>query len=84
MIKSNMLFYLNDAFTIIFIWIYLQLVEEDLRSLIFGDYMNPDLEPEDRVYAEVPSINEFYTVAEQCLDEYNNTHKTRMNLVIFR
>ncbi len=46
--------------------------------------MNPDLEPEERVYEEVKSIDDFYYVAEQCLDEYNNTHKTRMNLVIFR
>ena len=51
---------------------------------MFGDYMNPDLEPEDRVYEEVKSIDDFYKVAEQCLEEYNNTHKTRMNLVIFR
>ena len=51
---------------------------------MFGDYMNPDAEPEERVYEEVKSIDEFYTVAEACLDEYNNTHKTRMNLVIFR
>ncbi len=58
--------------------------EEDIRSLMFGDYMNPDLEPEERVYEEVVSIDDFYNVAEQCLEEYNNTHKTRMNLVIFR
>ena len=51
---------------------------------MFGDYMNPDAEPDERVYQEVMSINEFYTVAEQCLEEYNNTHKSRMNLVIFR
>ena len=61
-----------------------KLVEEDLRSLMFGDYMNPDLEPEDRVYDEVKSLEEFYSVAETCLEEYNNTHKNRMNLVIFR
>ena len=58
--------------------------EEDLRSLMFGDYMNPDLEVDERVYEEVKSINDFYSVAETCLEEYNNTHKTRMNLVIFR
>ncbi len=46
--------------------------------------MNPDHEPDERVYEEVKSIDDFYHVAEQCLDEYNNTHKTRMNLVIFR
>ncbi|KAF6041077.1 DNAH12 [Bugula neritina] len=61
-----------------------KVTEIDLRSLMFGDYMLPDAEPEDRVYAEIFSIDEFYKVAEQCLEEYNNTHKNRMNLVIFR
>ena len=60
------------------------LVEEDMRSLMFGDYMNPDAEAEEKRYEEVKSLEEFYAVAEQCLDEYNNTHKTRMNLVVFR
>ena len=58
--------------------------EEDLRSLMFGDYMNPDAEAEDRVYDEVRSLDDMYVIVEQCLEEYNNTHKTRMNLVIFR
>ena len=58
--------------------------EEDLRSLMFGDYMEPDAEPDERVYTEVKSLDEFYQVVEQCLDEYNNTHKNRMNLVVFR
>ena len=49
-----------------------------------GDYMLPDAEPEDRVYTEIFSIDELYKIAEQCLEEYNNTHKNRMNLVIFR
>ena len=61
-----------------------KLTEGDLRSLMFGDYMNPDADPEDRRYEEVKSIDDFYTVAEQCMEEYNNTHKTRMHLVIFR
>ncbi|XP_029097540.1 dynein heavy chain 12, axonemal isoform X8 [Monodon monoceros] len=58
--------------------------EEDLRNLMFGDYMNPDLEGDDRVYIEIPNIHDFSDIVEQCLDEYNQTHKTRMNLVIFR
>ncbi|KAK6177269.1 hypothetical protein SNE40_015399 [Patella caerulea] len=58
--------------------------EENLRSLMFGDYMNPEAEPDERVYEEVKSLDDFYVVVEQCLEEYNNTHKTRMNLVIFR
>ncbi|XP_038668758.1 dynein heavy chain 12, axonemal [Scyliorhinus canicula] len=58
--------------------------EEDLRSLLFGDYMNPDLEGDERLYAEVPSVKEFNEVVLLCLEEYNQTHKTQMNLVIFR
>uniref|UniRef100_A0A7M4G3F0 Dynein axonemal heavy chain 12 n=1 Tax=Crocodylus porosus TaxID=8502 RepID=A0A7M4G3F0_CROPO len=58
--------------------------EEDTRSLVFGDYMTPDLEGDERLYIEIPSIQQFSDVVEQCLDEYNQTHKTRMNLVIFR
>ena len=51
---------------------------------MFGDYMNPEAEPEERVYQEVTSLDEFYNVVATCLEEYNNTHKNRMNLVIFR
>ncbi|GCB68504.1 hypothetical protein scyTo_0000891 [Scyliorhinus torazame] len=58
--------------------------EEHLRSLLFGDYMNPDLEGDERLYAEVPSVKEFNEVVVICLEEYNQTHKTQMNLVIFR
>ncbi|XP_017171731.1 dynein axonemal heavy chain 12 isoform X2 [Mus musculus] len=58
--------------------------EEDLRNLMFGDYMNPDLEGDDRVYIEIPDIHHFNEVVDQCLDEYNQTHKRRMNLVVFR
>ena len=39
---------------------------------------------EDRFYQEVESIDELYKIVEQCLEEYNQTHKTQMNLVIFR
>ena len=51
---------------------------------MFGDYMNPDAEPEERVYDEILSLDDMYSIVEQCLEEYNNTHKNRMNLVIFR
>lgn len=51
---------------------------------MFGDYMNTDLEGDDRVYIEIPNIHQFSDIVDQCLDEYNQTHKRRMNLVIFR
>ncbi|KAM6121199.1 LOW QUALITY PROTEIN: dynein axonemal heavy chain 12 [Pterocles gutturalis] len=59
-------------------------MEENMRSLLFGDYMVPELEGDDRLYVEIPSIQLFSDVVEQCLDEYNQMHKTRMNLVVFR
>uniref|UniRef100_A0A803V8V9 Dynein axonemal heavy chain 12 n=1 Tax=Ficedula albicollis TaxID=59894 RepID=A0A803V8V9_FICAL len=61
-----------------------EVTEENMRSLCFGDYMVPELEGDERLYVEVPSIEEFSDVVEQCLDEYNQTQKTRMNLVVFR
>lgn len=51
---------------------------------MFGDYLNPELEGDERVYIEIPNINHFSDIVDQYLDEYNQTHKTRMNLVIFR
>ncbi|XP_060913896.1 dynein axonemal heavy chain 12 [Labrus mixtus] len=61
-----------------------KLVEEDMRNLLFGDYMNPDLEDDERLYAEVPSMDSFSNVVQSCLEEYNQMHKNHMNLVIFR
>ncbi|XP_031701028.1 dynein heavy chain 12, axonemal isoform X2 [Anarrhichthys ocellatus] len=61
-----------------------RLVEEDMQKLLFGDYMNPDLEDDERLYAEVPSMESFSQVVQSCLDEYNQINKNRMNLVIFR
>ncbi|XP_015263237.1 PREDICTED: dynein heavy chain 12, axonemal, partial [Gekko japonicus] len=58
--------------------------EEDMRNLLFGDYMNPDLEGDERLYIEIPNVQVFSDIVEVCLDEYNQTHKSRMNLVIFR
>ena len=58
--------------------------EEDLRSLIFGDFMDPEADIGERCYKEIPSLEEMNELVLQCLDDYNNTHKTRMNLVIFR
>uniref|UniRef100_A0A3Q1B603 Dynein axonemal heavy chain 12 n=1 Tax=Amphiprion ocellaris TaxID=80972 RepID=A0A3Q1B603_AMPOC len=58
--------------------------KEDMRNLLFGDYMNPELEDDERLYTEVPSMDTFAQVVESCLDEYNQMHKNRMHLVIFR
>lgn len=51
---------------------------------MFGDYMNSDVEFEERVYSEVQFLEEMYKIVEQGLEEYNNIYKNRMNFVIFR
>lgn len=61
-----------------------QLKENTLNDLMFGDFMDPDLPPDMRTYKEVESIESFNKVAALCLEDYNQTHKTSMNLVIFR
>nr|XP_061802869.1 dynein axonemal heavy chain 12-like [Nerophis lumbriciformis] len=61
-----------------------KLVEQDMQNLLFGDYMNPDFEADERLYAEVPSVESFAEVVEACLVEYNQMTKNHMNLVIFR
>ncbi|KAK3752205.1 hypothetical protein QZH41_008046 [Actinostola sp. cb2023] len=55
-----------------------------MRSLMFCDFLNPDVMAEDRLYQEVSSVEELYKITETYLEEYNQTHKTGMNLVIFR
>jgi len=37
-----------------------------------------------KLYEEVGSIEEMTEVVASGLEEYNNTHKNRMNLVVFR
>ncbi|KAA3675897.1 dynein heavy chain, axonemal, partial [Paragonimus westermani] len=58
--------------------------EEHLRSLLFGDFMEPDSLPEDRAYEEIKDIKAVYPIVEQCLDDYNQANKKKMSLVIFR
>lgn len=54
-----------------------------VRRVMFGTYMDMDNEPIDRRYEEVPSVAKFYDVAMLALDEYNATHKSRMDIVLF-
>lgn len=58
--------------------------QDNMRSLMFGNYMNPEADDEDKVYEEVMSLDEFNKVVDFQLGEYNQMHKNGMNLVIFR
>ncbi|GAB1601341.1 dynein heavy chain 12, axonemal-like isoform X2 [Argonauta hians] len=61
-----------------------KVTEVDMHSLMFGDYMNPEAMIDERVYMEVKDLEEMYAVVNVYMQEYNNTHKTPMDLVIFR
>ena len=51
---------------------------------MFGDYMDPDLLPEERRYEEITDLGHMQEVCQNALHEYNMTHKTGMDLVLFR
>ncbi|XP_017762251.1 PREDICTED: dynein heavy chain 12, axonemal-like [Eufriesea mexicana] len=61
-----------------------QLTKDSLRSLIFGTFMDIDTIPADRRYEEVKSMEEYLEVATSCLEEYNLTHRYKMDIVLFR
>jgi dynein heavy chain len=58
------------------------LQDDDMRSLFFGDYMEPGAEP--RVYNEVKDLDLLRETMEEYLSEYNQLSKTPMSLVMFR
>ena len=62
----------------------LQVCEHHMHGLMFGDYLNPDALPEERKYEEVTDLEDFQRVVHVAMEEYNNTHKSHMDLVIFR
>ena len=56
---------------------------EAVRSVFFGSYMTPDLEPHERKYAEVQDIPLALSTMEEYLADFNGLSKRPMNLAIF-
>ncbi len=58
------------------------------QSFLYGVYSFSDLYccllQDPKLYEEVESLDELTSVVESSLEEYNQTHKNAMNLVIFR
>ncbi|XP_046326217.1 dynein axonemal heavy chain 3-like [Haliotis rufescens] len=55
-------------------------VDDNVRSLFFGDYMNLD----QKVYDEVTDLKELTSVMEHYLEEFNTMSKAPMHLVMFK
>ena len=62
----------------------LQVTEESLRLLMFGNFMDMDATNGNKRYEEIQSLETFVSVAEAAMEEYNATHKTKMDVVLFR
>lgn len=53
------------------------------NNLLFGTYLDLDSEPGDRKYEEISSLDKLSAIAYANLEEYNATHKTKMDIVLF-
>ena len=54
-----------------------------MNGLLFGSYFDMDTEYEERKYEIVQNLTALRNLAYQCLDEYNSTHKNKMDIVLF-
>lgn len=60
-----------------------KVTEESLDNLIFG-FMDIEAVLADRRYEEIPSIEEYQQVASSFLMEYNDIHRDKIDIVLFR
>ncbi|XP_034943575.1 dynein heavy chain 12, axonemal [Chelonus insularis] len=61
-----------------------QLTEESLEDLIFGNFMNIDVPVIDRRYEEVSVMKDFEEIAFQCIEDYNLSHTTKLEIIPFK
>lgn len=56
---------------------------ECANRIIFGSYFHNDVESGDQRYEEIPSWTKYTEIVHGHLDEYNATHKIKLNIVFF-
>ncbi|XP_072798825.1 dynein axonemal heavy chain 3 isoform X1 [Vicugna pacos] len=59
-----------------------KIVDDNIRSLFFGDFFKPESEP--KIYDEITDLKQLTLVMEYYLEEFNNISKAPMSLVMFR
>lgn len=85
-IKDTVQTILKERFDIMFDYLpkfQNEITEKSLDNLIFG-FMDIEVIPEDRRYEEIPSIEEYQQVVSSFLVEYNDTHRDKIDIVLFR
>jgi len=61
-----------------------QVTEESLRFLMFGNFMDVGATDGNKRFEEIQSIEAFVSVAEAAMEEYNATHRTKLDVILFR
>uniref|UniRef100_A0A667J1Y3 Dynein axonemal heavy chain 3 n=1 Tax=Lynx canadensis TaxID=61383 RepID=A0A667J1Y3_LYNCA len=59
-----------------------KIVDDNIRSLFFGDFFKPESDP--KIYDEITDLKQLTVVMEYYLEEFNNISKAPMSLVMFR
>nr|CAH7749860.1 unnamed protein product [Callosobruchus chinensis] len=59
------------------------IVRDQMKNLMFGTYFDQDSEEDQRRYEEVISKDRLRDMANNCLGEYNSTHKNKMDIILF-
>lgn len=62
----------------------MQVTEESLRFLMFGNFMDVGATDGNKRFEEIQSIEAFVSVAEAAMEEYNATHRTKLDVILFR
>jgi len=60
-----------------------RLVTDDLRRCFFGNFANPKLDVDERIYTEIADVQHLIGVVEDYLKDYNSISKRPMNLAMF-
>lgn len=58
--------------------------EDDLKNLMFGSYLDSSATEDDLKYEEVVNTEIFRDIAISALEEFNSTHKNKMDIVLFK
>lgn len=69
------------VFTLVFD--FQPIVFQDMSNLLFTNIMDSEIS-ENKKYEEPPSLSNFEEKAQIVMDEYDKTHDSKLNIVLFK